>query len=574
MLRPLKLLIFISVSVLFTTVAIAQETQSDQQSLLPEIDPQDIEIRSQFQARFPGLRRQPILGFNPRPRVFQMDPNRTPFIEDEETVAANLPIGSLARPEPPSYQPLGYADPENGFARIGIGSFFTPEADIYAIARLGQRNWVSGNVSHSSTNGHIDGLTSSSRNLNVNLNGFSAISDRTKLSTRARVISNFNHFPGLVTENGEPTNVRSRTEVFGFSGGLDLKVARTTLSGVEFSIDGYANQFDLSSELQDVTGTAGEWGVKNKLEYSRLGGNIQEVHRLRLTNSTGGIELIDSGMQTWSVTNLSAHYERLFNYQTEIEAELGIAGVTDATEDFSFYVTPRVSVSHTLFSGLDIRLNASGKPSHQTLGRVQAENNFMDLTTPLQHQFEWKASGEVEMEPFFGTKFIGGASYHNVKNYLFYTRNSNPVPGTNLVEGYYRPNFDRANIFRVYGAFSQDLTPNVLWIRADGYWQIPRISGNQKIPFVENYAIKGSVSYRPFGQVILEGWTEYIGGREDSFGDNLSSFILLGSRFEISLTENLGVYGKLINLMSEEYELWQGYPERGFQGFVGVTYLF
>ena len=41
------------------------QTGSTQNSLLPEIDPQDIEIRSEFRARFPGIRRQPILGFNP-----------------------------------------------------------------------------------------------------------------------------------------------------------------------------------------------------------------------------------------------------------------------------------------------------------------------------------------------------------------------------------------------------------------------------------------------------------------------------------------------------------------------------
>ena len=38
--------------------AIAQDQQESDNSLLPEIDPQDIEIRSQFKARFPGLRRE------------------------------------------------------------------------------------------------------------------------------------------------------------------------------------------------------------------------------------------------------------------------------------------------------------------------------------------------------------------------------------------------------------------------------------------------------------------------------------------------------------------------------------
>src|SRR6056297_3363852 len=86
----------------------AQDQQSDENSMLPEIDPQDIEIRSQFKARFPGLRRQPILGFDPTPRVYQIDPNRQPFMETQEQVVANLPVSELSRPNPPAYNPMRY----------------------------------------------------------------------------------------------------------------------------------------------------------------------------------------------------------------------------------------------------------------------------------------------------------------------------------------------------------------------------------------------------------------------------------------------------------------------------------
>ena len=72
-------------------------------SLLPEINPQDIEIRSEYKAQFPGVRRQPILGFKPRARVFQLDPNRMPYMESVDEVIMNLPIGTLSRPDAPPY---------------------------------------------------------------------------------------------------------------------------------------------------------------------------------------------------------------------------------------------------------------------------------------------------------------------------------------------------------------------------------------------------------------------------------------------------------------------------------------
>ncbi len=167
MLTAMKTRFFVFLTCFFLAIGIgsvyAQDSQSDQRTLLPDINPQDIEIRSQFQARFPGLRRQPILGFNPNPRVFQLDPNRMPFIEDEESIMANLPIGELDRPEPPEYESLGYATPENGFVRAGIGSYMSPEADVYAITRAGNNNWLSANANFTSSEGHIEEYPSSYR---------------------------------------------------------------------------------------------------------------------------------------------------------------------------------------------------------------------------------------------------------------------------------------------------------------------------------------------------------------------------------------------------------------------------
>jgi hypothetical protein len=165
----------------------AQEDRSDpEQSLLPEIDPQDIEIRSQFQARFPGLNRQPILGFNPRPRVFQTDPNRIPFIEDEEAILASLPIGELDRPEAPDYQRLGYTDPRNLFFRGGVGSEISPEADLFAVARISDRNWISGNINFTSSDGHAESVTTSYRYADAEINSFNRLSNRTRFTIFCR----------------------------------------------------------------------------------------------------------------------------------------------------------------------------------------------------------------------------------------------------------------------------------------------------------------------------------------------------------------------------------------------------
>src|SRR5690554_1504705 len=125
-------------------------------SLLPEIDPQDIEIRSQYSARFPGLRRQPILGFRPGSRVFQTDPNRIPFLEDLEEIAAQLPVGELSRPDAPEHRFYPYSPTRNLYASLGYGSFVTPEAELHLNQEISAGRHVYGSLLHTSSGGHLD----------------------------------------------------------------------------------------------------------------------------------------------------------------------------------------------------------------------------------------------------------------------------------------------------------------------------------------------------------------------------------------------------------------------------------
>lgn len=552
----------------------AQSVQVDsEQSLLPEIDPQDIEIRSQFQARFPGLRRQPVLGFNPRPRVFQTDPNRLPFIESYDAVAANLPVGTLDRPEAPKFNPLGYATPRYAFFRGGIGSNISPEIDLFATTNLSDRNWVSGSATLRSSNGHDERVTTSYRFFNASVKSFNRLSDRTDLTFTAGLESNFNHMLQLNTPLEAFLDSDTRIEYTGYYASTDVNFASTSLSGVQFSLAGFTHTYESISDI-NYTGESSEWGINVDAEYSRLGNQINEIHRVRFKNETGSISPLFTQSDSWSVSTLSAHYERLFNYRTDIKASLGLSSVTDAVEDFKVYPTSEIEVKHRFFTGFNIRGLVSAAPSHSNYSTLQRENRFFDLNSTLQHQFEILALGEVLMEPFYGTKLLAGVSFQDVKNFQYYSRRSTAGSMLGMGEAFYMANFMDANILRVYGGVSQDLRPDVIWINVDGHWQIPKLSNGDKIPFSESLSLKAAVSVRPSREILVEGWGEFSGNREDHLGESLSTYFLLGGRFEISLSEKYGVYGKIINIFNEEYEFWSGFNEPGFQGFIGFTYIF
>lgn len=560
----------------------AQEAaERTQQTLLPEIDPQDIEIRSQFQARFPGLRRQPILGFNPKPRVFQVDPNRTPFIESEEAVAASLPVGELDRPDAPGYTPLSYANPTRGFGRLGIGTYITPEADIYMIHGLGSKNWISGNLSHRSSNGHLDEFDSSFRNFDATVRSQFQLTDRTQLRLNTGVLSNFNYLPPDEEEVEPLSGTSARSNYSGFRFGGNLNHNQSSISGFSSSFNGYLNQFEIESgNSQTVGGSANEWGGNINTNYSWAGQRLEEVFSAYAGLRLGGIDLIESDNENWSIIQAGGSYERLLNYQTEINASFGGAYVSDAFDGSTFYITPDVEVRHTLFDGIDVRGRLSGQPVHRSFKQYREMNRFIGLTENVSHQYNSELRGEVIAEPLTGTMFTGGIQLQHIRNYAYFTRSestiissTNPPFPTEVRTGY-RPNFDNASFLKVYASFSQQLSAEKLWINADAFWQRPRLSGNERIPYVEALGVKGSLSFRPIRDLVVEGWADFTGSRHNPAGDDLSSFFLLGTRFELALTGNAGIYAKLLNINDVSYEIWQGYEERGFQAYVGITYLF
>ena len=95
-----------------------------------------------------------------------------------------------------------------------------------------------------------------------------------------------------------------------------------------------------------------------------------------------------------------------------------------------------------------------------------------------------------------------------------------------------------------------------------------------KIPYTEALGVTGTASVRPVRDLVVEGWVDYSGSKFNPLGEDLDPYFLFGARFELALAGNAGIYAKLLNINDTDYEIWQGYRERGFQAYVGITYLF
>lgn len=99
--------------------ALAQRTDS-----LPDIAPREVEIRGKLEISLPSLRRQPLVGFNPPPRVPRPPEGRRPFAETYKQASADLPASPLRRPLPPSALGAAYP-PAQGLVESSVGRYFS-----------------------------------------------------------------------------------------------------------------------------------------------------------------------------------------------------------------------------------------------------------------------------------------------------------------------------------------------------------------------------------------------------------------------------------------------------------------
>jgi len=571
---PVLLLILLLMAVNPAFAQEAGEQQEAQQSLLPEIDPQDIEIRSQFNARFPGLRRQPILGMNPRPRVYQIDPDRMPFIESYDQVMASLPVGMLSRPEAPEIKLLPYATSNHGFLRGGFGNYTSPESELFAMTNIGENNWISVNSDFHSTSGHLDDQESSFRFFNGNLNYLGRITDKTLFETRVGIFNHFNHLPAVESLNTIPDFGTARNEYEGVTFHTGIKQNNNTIDGWKASLDGFVHSIDLLADPQLLSTDANEWGIRTDGKKTWTGNRLNEIFSVAADLQFGSVDQTAiGGAKSWSVVGFSGGYHRLFNFKTNVVTNIGFYHVSDAVDNSTIYLAPEIEVTHSLFNGLKIRAEASGKPEHRSLMDYMEENRFLSQNTNLQHSYTVELLGELLIEPVQGTQVRGGVSYRDTDNYAFYTRETaSNIIGT--FDTFYTLNYQDATDLKIFAGISQQIIGNVFWLDADGHWRRPRLSNNEKIPFEESFTIRSALSFRPVKRLLFEGWGEFAGSRENPAGSDLDSFLLLGTRLELIVTERIGVYGKIVNLLNQEYEIWQGYEEREFQAIAGITIIF
>lgn len=600
------------------TTVVAQQQQDQAGTLLPDINPQDIEIRGDFQARFPGLSRQPILGFNPRPRVFQIDPNRMPFIESIDEVVATVSITDLEEPLTPEANPIYIPEKHHTFARLGFGRFISPEVSIQHENQIADGRWLTGDANFHAADSHTD-MDSDFFQTNLDL-AYIRYQNNKYFKATAGFLAGSNFINNTV----ELVDYISVTRRSNFTLHTDIAYKRRSSAYDSFSFNlGYRGNASAYSRTPYVdhysnwpTGVRSQRQAYRVPEMANLSIAIPRPFREFTHTFTLGALSSFSGSQIGTVWNFytdaifdnnnlpDAYTDELANRlssQTGISYERQIGFATKARligefihihnpvqnqTEYKFY--PGLGIDYTGIDQTKISLLAKGYVFQPTAYENYLLNPYNYGKTREKIEFGYTVDLNVNyqlfenLNVFFKNKL---RLANNLNSFLYITT----VPGGGLTYMYETTSFENAWILTNSVGVAYDFVPDRFTISGQAEINSGKVDHgeiiefeNSDIPNVPSFAASVNLFASPINNFYITSWVDFehgkqtpVAGRDENTPtyqfEDLPSVALLNLQLDYRVSSNFGLYLKGLNLLNQEYEIWKGYRERPLQIYGGIT---
>lgn len=555
-------------SLLHATVLPAQQnTQQKPVPLLPDIDPQDIEIKGNYRPQFLGIRRQPVLGFNPVPPIFSQNGPRIPFIETPEQSGLTTAVSFLERPPQPPVVLRDAPVRSTGFLEAGVGSFLTPE--LRAVFDSGgeiqsytaDAIWISGN-------GHLDTRTSSFRMAQANASWIYRPFVDTDWRAGIRFSNSRMHL--LTAEAVETLPVTIVTEARDYLGagvhgeyrflrGLYRRLQ--VKAQFEFESTGFSDNLP---ELKAYTGGLFFSGRKAAAETEQWISYGGEARFLSPSNS----DRYDGWVTANPYVSYAMRKESGWSLQGGLKGLFG--NDNQATKVF---LLPEAEFRYLEPEQFEFKARLHGDAANYTAQEILSRNTYVNSVQAPGNEYSYNmmVSGSYRPSRLFSIHVSG--LYQHFWRYQYVARTA----GKNLNEpGIYEYHFQlAAGIRRFRPAAGVTLflsTFGLTWYN-EIYGQ--SFQGETAIPFQEDLGLISDLSWQFdkiwAGHVSLR----YVSDRSrQDFNDSLPGFLLLDARLGRIFSKKYSVFLAGRNLTGSRYAWITGYTERPAQIVAGASIKF
>lgn len=577
-----SLLISAIIIIVLFSIGYAQTTEKQStQSLLPEINPQDIEIRGVFKASFPGIRRQPILGFNPKPRVYRVDPNRLPFMEDDRAAAVQLPIQAF---KPSSNQPdlpVEKHTINNGFVGIGGGNFMSGLAEIGYRLQASNKTQLNLSGRYFLTDGHTTNpIQSDFEQQKINLNVGHQISKNRHIQLNTFYEGGYLYQPVITT-----STVQARKQLSRY--GLSM-IHEAVFNPVSHStIDAYIHQFTMNLNRRPGSFDAREMTYGAKLRLAKAGFKPENNWGIIL-QTKGAIynqpTVANISSTNWFLVRSTIARRKRLNDQSTIKLNLG--GIyAQAVNTYAAGIYPEFSAQliRNLSDAFSFGIKAYLTNTIQNLSDYQTLNPFIDLGISSPLTTEYGMSAQMTIQPVSATKFSMSFNYSGFREYAYFSLNTPTRVVTDpkyfgLSVAQYARMPELSVHYKQY-AIGQKLEFNAHYTlrqveltgeRLPSY--VPQMEGFAEARFRLNSRVDVWLNSQYTGSRYTQ--TVGLNDEADKNQHTLDSYLLLHSGASYQFLEKFKVSVRFLNMLSTDYEHWLGYRERTAEFRLELKYIF
>ncbi|WP_456427940.1 hypothetical protein [Rhodocaloribacter sp.] len=575
-LLPLRIALTLALA-LPVAQAMGQETQG-RDPALPDLAPREVEILGQLEITFPSLQRQPLIGFNPPPRVPEIPSDRRPYVEPYKQESADLPPSPLQAPEPPPVSSLTGAAPIDGEFEATAGRYLSRMVRARVGVPVSETATFSARVDYRGS----DGFTPFEQAFPDLKNPYDALEATASLQTRSSVAvtgATFDGFFENYTLYGVRSPVRSLFVPFpdreGRGGSVSLWVrtqaaaafdldARIRYGAARIQTDVFA---DPANEDPNFTRLERRLDFDGALAVPLSSGKLS----LDARASTAGLDT--DGFLGSTVQSFDAGAGYRFLYRDAYHVTLGLRVLGFSAEGqtptggnrSATYVSPDVRIDFYPRTGLN--LYAQNRPALETLslGELYRENPYL-VDEPRMQPTLRTVDAEIGVRYFIGNvQLAGRAGFEEAPNYLYFEQEAGRGFGV-YSRGLTSARYGKARIYRVGGEASFMLTSGLhasvgLDVRKG---RLTRAGAN--LPYFAPLKGTAMLSYifgGGDGLIQLSGVYESprYGARERTPENRVGAYFNLDVEASYQVTPWIGIIGRTENLVGNRLTRWDNYPE-------------
>ena len=566
-------LLALAIGVCTSLPVYAQETE-EPAPVLPDITPRVVEIRAGLDISLPSLQRQPLIGFNPPPRVASVPADRRPYAEVYKQKSADLPESPLAALDPDPVASLSSGAPGRGMAEAAAGRYLGRLIRLRTELPLSRSTAFRARLDYAGSEGHSS--ADIPENISASFNAFEAL---VGLQHQTKPVSFGLDLDGLVNARRMYGAVPSAGRLFGLrmtplrkgqggGGAIWIKTNATTRvdfnARARYSVHSWetnANRPESEAGSDEFTRNESAWTLESKLAFpltngSELTGDVRYTQLGFDTEEINGVSMMDAGAGT------------RIRVGPQLHAMGGIRFLTFAESDStsSSWIAPEVNLEFWLLPALQLYARNDARAEHRSTASMYRENPFLvdrPIVQPTIYTLDMRVGGRIQVG-VVGIDMHGG--YANAPNYRYFEA-AGIDESRGYAQGMIAARYAEATIAYAGGDLSVHL-PAGLSIAAGLTFRNGKLKeADTDIPYFGPVTGRGGLSWSfRNGRGFLQTTLDYEGARHVTAGSmhKLDGYFDVDVSALYPITKRIGILLRLDNIVAGNAARWEHYDRTPF----------